>query len=65
MKYFVKLFVVTFFLLIYTHSYAEVGVAYLDMKFILNNSKAGKGAQDFYVHHSRKAKINFLILKPS
>ena len=47
MKYLVKFFVVTFLLLIYTHVSAEQKVAYLDMKFVLNNSKAGKGAQDF------------------
>ena len=46
MKYLVKFFVVTFLLLIYTHASAEQKVAYLDMKFVLNNSKAGKGAQD-------------------
>ena len=47
MKYLVKIFVVTFLLLIYTHASAEQKVAYLDMKFVLNNSTAGKGAQDF------------------
>ena len=47
MKHLVKFFVVTFLLLIYTHASAEQKVAYLDMKFVLNNSKAGKGAQDF------------------
>ena len=47
MKYLVKFFVVTFLLLIYTHASAEQKVAYLDMKFVLNNSKAGKAAQDF------------------
>ena len=47
MKYLVKIFVVTFLLLIYTHASAEQKVAYLDMKFVLNNSKAGKGVQDF------------------
>ena len=46
MKYLVKFFVVTFLLLVCTHVLAEQKVAYLDMKFILNNSKAGKGAQD-------------------
>ncbi len=59
MKYFVKLFVVTFFLLIYTHSYAEAKVAYLDMKFILNNSKAGKGAQDFLRGSLKKSQEKF------
>ena len=47
MKHLVKFFVVTFLLLIYTPASAEQKVAYLDMKFVLNNSKAGKGAQDF------------------
>ena len=47
MKYLVKFFVVTFLLLICTHASAEQETVYLDMKFILNNSKAGKDAQDF------------------
>ena len=47
MKYFVKLFVVTLFLLISTYASAEQKIAYIDMKYILNNSKAGKGAQNF------------------
>ena len=49
MKYLVKFFVVTFLLLVSMHvsAEAESKIVYLDMKFILNNSKAGKGAQDF------------------
>ena len=47
MKCLVKFFVVTFLLLICTYASAEQKVAFLDMKFVLNNSKAGKGAQDF------------------
>ena len=47
MKYLVKFFVVTFFLIISTHAFAEQKIVVLDMKFVLNNSKAGKGAQDF------------------
>ncbi len=47
MKYLVKIFVVTFLLLIYTHAFAEQKIVTLDMKYVLNNSKAGKGAQDF------------------
>jgi len=46
-KYLVKFFVVTFLLLLCTHASAEQKIAYLDMKFILNNSKAGKGAQEY------------------
>mgnify|MGYP001317886133 FL=1 len=47
MKYFVKFFVVTFFLLVCTHTFAEQRIVVLDMKFVLNNSKAGKEAQDY------------------
>ena len=47
MKYLVKFVVVTFFLLICTHTFAEQKIVVLDLKFVLNNSKAGKGAQDF------------------
>ena len=47
MKYLVKFFVVTFFLTVCTYSLAEQKVVVLDMKYVLNNSKAGKGAQDF------------------
>ena len=47
MKYLVKFFVVTFFLLVCTHTIAEEKIVVLDLTFILNQSKAGKGAQDF------------------
>lgn len=47
MKYLVKFFVVTFFLLVCTHAFAEQKIVVLDMKLVLNGSKAGKGAQDF------------------
>ena len=47
MKYLVKFFVVTFFLLVCTYSLAEQKIVVLDMKYVLNFSKAGKGAQDF------------------
>ena len=47
MKYLVKFFVVTFFLLVSTSAFAEQKIVVLDIKFVLNESKAGKGAQDF------------------
>ena len=47
MKYLVKFFVVTFFLLVCTYSYAEQKIVVLDMKFVLNESKAGKEAQSY------------------
>lgn len=47
MKYFVKFFVVTFFILVCTYAKAEEKIVYIDMKYVLNQSKAGKGAQDY------------------
>ena len=47
MKYFVKFFVVTFFLLFSTDVIAEQKIVVLDLTYVLNNSKAGKNAQDF------------------
>ena len=47
MKHFVKFFVVTFFLFVCTQSFAEQKIVFMDLKHILNNSKAGKGAQDY------------------
>ena len=47
MKYIVKIFVVTFLALICTHSFAEQKIVILDLTYVLNQSKAGKGAQDF------------------
>ena len=47
MKYFVKFFVVTFFILVCTYATAEQKIVYIDMKYVLNQSKAGKDAQDY------------------
>jgi len=47
MKYFVKFFVVTFFFIVSTYASAEQKIVVLDMKYVLNNSKAGKGAQEY------------------
>jgi outer membrane protein len=47
MKYIVNFFVVTLLLLVSTHTFAEQKIVVLDMKYVLNQSKAGKGAQDF------------------
>ena len=47
MKYLVKFFVVTFFFIISTHSFAEQKIVVLDMKYVLNSSIAGKDAQEF------------------
>ena len=47
MKYLVRFFVVTFLILASTYAYAEQKIVYIDMKIVLNQSKAGKEAQDF------------------
>ena len=47
MKYLVKFVVVTLFILVCTYAQAEQKIVYIDMKYVLNNSKAGKGAQDY------------------
>ena len=47
MKYLVKFFVVTFFLLICTHTFADQKIVVLDMTYALDQSTAGKGAQEF------------------
>ena len=47
MKYLVKFFVVTFFLLICTHTFAEQKIVVLDLTHVLNQSTAGNGAQEF------------------
>ena len=63
MKYLVKFFVVTFFSLICTHTFAEQTIVVLDMKFVLNNSKAGKGAQDFLVKSFQENQKKFSDLE--
>ena len=60
MKYLVKFFVVTFLLFICTHVLAEQKITYLDIKFVLNNSKAGKGAQDFLQKSFKENQERFL-----
>jgi len=47
MKHLFKFFIVTLFVLICTQLSAEQKVAFIDMKYVLNKSKAGAGAQDF------------------
>ena len=61
MKHFVKFFVITFMFFVYTNASAEQKIAYMDVNFILNNSKAGKEAQDFLkksLNNSQKKFIN-------
>ena len=60
MKYLVKFFVVTSTILICTFAFAEQNIVYIDMKFVLNNSVAGKGAQDFLKNSLKKNQEKFV-----
>ena len=47
MNHIIKFFAVTLFLFVSANSFAEQKVVVLDLKLVLNTSKAGKGAQDY------------------
>ena len=47
MNRFIKYFLITFFLIFSTGLMAQEKIAILDLKYVLNQSKAGKSAQDF------------------
>jgi len=53
MRNLLKTLIIIISLLLSTSVLAEQKIAFIDMSFVLNNSKAGKGAQDFL-----KEKIN-------
>ena len=65
MKHLVKLFVVTFICLICTYSLAEQKIAFIDMKFILNKSKAGEGAQMYLKNTVEKDQKEFMEIEKS
>ena len=47
MRFVIKYFLITFLLLFCTNILAQEKIAILDLKYVLNQSKAGKGAQEF------------------
>ena len=63
MKYLVKFFVVTFIIIFSTYATAEQKIVVLDMKFVLNQSKAGKGAQDFLKKSFANDQKKFLAIE--
>ena len=63
MKYFVKFIVVTFFVLICTYSQAEQKAVYIDMKYVLNNCKAGKAVQDYLAKTFKDNQKKFLNIE--
>jgi len=65
MKHLVKIFILTFFILTFTNLSAEEKIVYLDLKQILNNSSAGKGAQDFLKKSFTDNQKKFLEMEKS
>ena len=63
MKYLVKFSVVTFFILICTYSQAEQKAVYIDMKYVLNNCKAGKAVQDYLAKTFKDNQKKFLNIE--
>ena len=67
MKHIVKYFLITFLLLFCTNILAQEKVGILDLKYVLNQSKAGKGAQEFlkksYSDNIKKFKDVEMVLK--
>ena len=67
MRHIVKYFLITFLLLFCTNILAQEKVAILDLKYVLNQSKAGKGAQEFlkksYSDNIKKFKDVEMVLK--
>jgi Skp family chaperone for outer membrane proteins len=65
MKYFVKFIVVTFFSLICTNIFADEKIAVLDLSYVLNESKAGKNAQEFLQKTFNENQKKFLEVSES
>ena len=63
MKYIVKFFVITFLLLNSTYAFAEQNVAFMNMTKVLNESKAGKGAQDYLQSQFKKDQKKYTDLE--
>ena len=61
LKQFVKLFVITFLILSYTSSKtsAETNIVYLDLQIIMNESIAGKKAQNYLAKEHENNLENF------
>ena len=47
MRYLLKIFLIITFVLSSSNLYAQDKIVILDLKYVLNQSKAGKGAQDY------------------
>tara|TARA_B100000029_G_scaffold487559_1_gene543198 strand:+ start:280 stop:804 length:525 start_codon:yes stop_codon:yes gene_type:complete len=60
MKHLVKLFVITFLYFVCTYAFAEQKIAYINMKYILNESNAGKNAQEQLQNTVKKDQKKFL-----
>ena len=59
MKYIVKFFVITFFIFHFTHTFAEGKIVFINMDYILNQSKSGKSAQN-QLEKLHKSNLDYL-----
>ena len=59
MKYIVKFFVITFFVFHFTHTFAEGKIVFINMDYILNQSKSGKSAQN-QLEKLHKSNLDYL-----
>ena len=60
MKYIVKFFVITFFVFHFTHTFAEGKIVFINMDYILNQSKSGKSAQN-QLEKLHKSNLDYLM----
>ena len=66
MKYFVKFFVITFLVFLCTSiQAADIKILFIDLKAVLNDSKAGKKAQDFLKGSAEKNIARFKKIEES
>ena len=66
MKYFVKFFVITFLVFLCTSiQAADIKILFIDLKAVLNDSKAGKKAQDFLKSSAEKNIARFKKIEES
>ena len=63
MKYIVKFFVITFFVFYFNHTFAEEKVVFINMDLLLNESKAGKSAQNQLETHHKSLLDHLMIIQ--
>ena len=60
MKYIVKFFVIVFFVFNFTYTFAEEKIVFINMDYLLNESKVGKSAQN-QLEKLHKSNLDYLM----